>query len=118
MLYHYKAYVDSVYDGDTMTVTIDLGFKVKMDKVKLRLLGVNTPELRGGTAETKKAGYEARDFVRNLCLSKEVYVHSVKKGKYGRFIATVWHIDENGQQASQSINDLLIEKGLAVEYMK
>ena len=78
-LYYYKAFVDSVYDGDTMTVTLELGFSVQLAKIKLRLLGVNTPELRGGTEETKKAGYAARDYVRKLCLNESIYVHSVKK---------------------------------------
>ena len=116
MLYRYKAHVDSVYDGDTITVTIDLGFKVQLVKAKLRLLGVDTPELRGGTELTKKAGYEARDFVRDLCLGKDVLIHSVKKGKYGRFLAHVWTI-EDGKPSEKSINELLIEKGLAREYM-
>ena len=115
-LFYYKGYVESVYDGDTMTITLDLGFSMHAHKVKVRLLGVNTPELRGGTEQTKKAGYEARDFVRNLCLHKHVFIRSEKKGKYGRYLATVWHIEE-GICAEKSINDLLVEKELAVPYM-
>ena len=116
MLYYYKATVLSVYDGDTMTVTIDLGFGVQVAKAKLRLYGVNTPEMRGGTKETKAKAVEARDYVRKLC-EGDVYIHSAKKGKYGRFISTVWTMDEDGKRAEKSVNELLIENDLAIPYM-
>lgn len=117
MLYTYKAKVISVYDGDTLTVDIDLGFSIVMHNIKLRLAGIDTPEIRGGTAETKKAARDARDFVREKCLGKEIYLQTLKKGKYGRYIATVWHI-EDLEKCEKSINDLLLENNLAVEYMK
>jgi len=116
-LYIYKATVTSVYDGDTLTVDIDLGFSVVLRNIKLRLLGINTPELRGGTTETKSYARQARDYVREKCLGKEIYVESHKKGKYGRYLATIWHI-ENDEKSEKSINDLLLENNLAVEYMK
>ena len=46
-MYEYCAKVVSVYDGDTITVDIDLGFGIVLKKQKLRLLGINTPEVRG-----------------------------------------------------------------------
>ena len=39
--YIYKAHVDSVYDGDTITCTIDCGFGVYLAKQKIRLYGIN-----------------------------------------------------------------------------
>ena len=49
--YIYKAEVVSVYDGDTITVDIDLGFNVVLRKQKIRLGGINTPEIRGEERE-------------------------------------------------------------------
>ena len=114
-LYLYKATVTKVYDGDTVTVDIDLGFSVVLRK--LRLLGIDTPEMRGGTVESKSDAKQSRDYVREKCLGKEVYVESRKKGKYGRYLAIIWTI-EDGKKSEISINDLLIENNLAVEYMK
>ena len=116
-LYTYKATVTSVYDGDTLTVDVDLGFSIVLRNIKLRLLGIDTPELRGGTEETKSYARRARDYVREKCLGKEIYVESHKKGKYGRYLATIWYIEDD-EKSEKSINDLLLENNLAVEYMK
>lgn len=47
VLYHYKAKVVSVYDGDTFTVDIDLGLHTWINGEKIRLNRINAPELRG-----------------------------------------------------------------------
>ena len=44
-MYEYKAQVVSVYDGETLTVDIDLGFEVWLRKQKIRLAGIDTPEI-------------------------------------------------------------------------
>ena len=44
--YVYKAYVRSVYDGDTITVDIDVGFGITLTSQKIRLRGIDTPEVR------------------------------------------------------------------------
>ena len=116
-LYLYRATVTSVYDGDTITVDIDLGFSVVLRNIKLRLLGIDTPEMRGGTPETKSYAKKARDYVREKCLGKEIYVESRKKGKYGRYLAIIWTVEDD-EKSEKSINDLLLENNLAVEYMK
>ncbi|MCB0287156.1 MAG: nuclease, partial [Calditrichaeota bacterium] len=61
--YHYQAIVTSVYDGDTCTVDIDLGFSMWIKGEKLRLFRINAPEIRG--AEREK-GLVSRDFLREL----------------------------------------------------
>lgn len=109
--YIYTAKIVSVYDGDTMTAEVDLGFNVKM-KMKLRLAEINTPELRG---EEKEAGIVARDYVRELVLGKEVIFESVKdkSGKYGRYLAKIYVDTEEGQLY---LNDHLIQEGMAERY--
>ena len=43
--YYYIAEVVSVYDGDTCTCVVDLGFKTST-RIKVRLVGIDTPEIR------------------------------------------------------------------------
>ena len=112
-LYTYKAKILSVYDGDTCTADIQLGFYVIAHKVKLRLYGINTPEIRGGTAETKKAGITARDWLREKVLGKEITIKSFGKGKYGR-----WLVELYLEDSEVSINQELIDRGLAQTYLR
>jgi len=104
-LYHYRGHVIKVYDGDTITVDIDVGFHITMKKEKVRLFRINTPEVRG---VEKPQGIISRDWLRERILDKEIILATVKdkKGKYGRWLADVF-ID------GVCVNDELVEKGLA-----
>ena len=79
MLYHYKAEVLSVYDGDTVTLMIDQGMK-HFARVKVRMVGINTPEIRTKDLEEKARGYAAKDYLKSRIEGKTVIVHTVKKG--------------------------------------
>jgi micrococcal nuclease len=109
-LYYYKATIISVYDGDTCTATIDLGFSFEFKRQKLRFYGIDAPELRGDTLE---AGRASRDYLRSLILNKEVYVETIKdsKGKYGRYLAKIW-VDIDG--VLLCTNDLLVSNNHAI----
>lgn len=108
-LYHYRALVRAVYDGDTCTVDIDLGLGTWIHGEKVRLYRINAPELRGSERE---AGLRSRDFLRSKIDGKEVFIHTVKdkKGKYGRYIADIWVEDDD---AWINVNDLLVSEGYA-----
>jgi micrococcal nuclease len=110
-LYHYKALVTEVYDGDTCTVDIDLGMNSWIRNEKLRLYRINAPELRG---PERPEGLISRDFLRDKILGKEVLIETVKdkRGKYGRFLAEIWLKDESDNWIN--INDLLVENGHAI----
>ena len=103
--YLYEANVTAVYDGDTITVDIDLGLGIWVHSEKLRLHRINAPEVRG---ESRPQGIESRDWLREQVLGKEVIVQTIKdkKGKYGRYLAEVW-------LEGQNINDSLVENGFA-----
>ncbi len=103
-MYTYRAKIISVYDGDTVTALVDLGFGIT-NKIKIRLKGINTPELRGAE---RPRGLVSRDFLREKILDKDIIVETFrdKKGKYGRYIGTLW-LDE------KNINELLVEQGYA-----
>jgi len=111
--YQYWAHVVDVYDGDTITIDVDLGFTVKI-RQKLRLLGVDTPELRGGEREE---GILVRDCVREWILDKDVIVVTKrdKTGKYGRYLGTVYTGMETFNIGA-SINKELLDLGLAKAY--
>jgi micrococcal nuclease len=104
-LYYYKANVIKVYDGDTITVDIDLGIGIWLRKQSIRLYGIDAPEVRGAE---KIEGKKSRDWLREKILGKEIILKTIKDktGKYGRLLGEIWFEDEN-------INDLLVETGMA-----
>ena len=52
-MYEYRIHeVDRVVDGDTIDVTVDLGFDI-LYKTRVRLYGINTPETRTKDLEEK-----------------------------------------------------------------
>ena len=108
-MYEYRALVKKVYDGDTITVDIELGFDIILRKQKIRLIGVAAPEVRG---EQKSLGLKSRDALREKIKGKRVTLRTQKdkKGKFGRWLAEVW-IDE------LCVNDWLIQEGLASKYI-
>jgi micrococcal nuclease len=88
----YEAKVVSVYDGDTVTVDLDMGMRVWQKGVRLRLLGIDAPEMTG----TEKAeGIVSRDALRGLLpVGKSVRIVSHEFEKYGRLLATVYVLVE------------------------
>jgi micrococcal nuclease len=133
-LYIYKAYVTDVYDGDTITCIIDCGFNIGMQKTKIRLYGINTPELRG---EDREIGLHVRDELRKKILNKHILLKTIKdkKGKYGRYLGKIYiedentdeNVDENVDKPDNNnkldgidkyicINDWLLENNYAVVY--
>lgn len=110
VLYHYKAKIIEVYDGDTCTIDIDLGLYTWIKGEKIRLNRINAPELKGAD---KTKGLLSRDFLRSLILDKEVVIETIKdkKEKFGRYLAEVWLVDEKGR--SININDEMVKNGFA-----
>jgi len=112
-LYHYRAKVTAVYDGDTCTLDIDLGLGIIARGEKVRLYRINAPEIRG---PERPQSLVARDFLRGKIKNKTVLVQTVKgkardmKGKYGRYLADIW-LEEDGSWVN--INDLLVQQGHA-----
>lgn len=110
-LYMYRAHVTSVYDGDTCTVDIDLGLKIKATSEKIRLYRINAPEVRGAS---RAEGLVSRDFLREMIQDKDIFLQTIKdkKGKYGRYLGEIWLEKSDG--SFENMNDLLVSKGLAV----
>ncbi len=126
--YWYAATIERIVDGDTVTATIALGCDVYISQ-RLRLYGINAPETHGVSKASPeyKRGMKATNFLKDLIGGKEVLIHTHKDktGKYGRYLAEIYLLDgdevkqiNNGVriEGKDSVNDLMIEKGLAVPY--
>lgn len=113
-LYHYKAKVVGVYDGDTCTVDIDLGLHSWIKGEKIRLNRINAPELKG---KYRNKGLAARDYLKSRILEKEIIIETIKdtKEKYGRYLGEIWLKVEDGNYIN--INDEMVTKKFA-KYQK
>lgn len=106
----YYGKVVKVYDGDTITIAGILpGTYTPIYRFSVRLLGIDTPEIKGSTEEEKRLAKVARDELSNLILNKFVELKNISTEKYGRILADVYFEEIH-------INKWLLEKGLAVEY--
>ena len=56
--------IDKVLDGDTIDVTIDLGFDL-FKKERVRIAGVDTPEKRTRNLEEKALGLDATNWLKD-----------------------------------------------------
>ena len=106
--YCYPIEIVSVYDGDTITCNIDLGFKIKLYKQKIRLFGINTPEVRG---KSRPEGLISKQKLIDIMEGKSIKLYSIKdkKGKYGRWLG-ILSIDGDKEQ---NINKMLVDGGFA-----
>lgn len=105
-MYEYKAVVKRVVDGDTIDVTIDLGFHIQYTE-RVRLARINAPEM------STDAGKVVKTFMVDTLEGRNVTIKTQKNtfDKYGRWIAEIFYND-------QSINQLLLDKNMAVNYDK
>ena len=112
--YVYRATITKVYDGDTLTADLDAGFGVWLHGQKLRLYGLDTPEVRG---EEREEGLAVRDFVLlKVPIGSDVLVKTYrdKKGTYGRWLAEVFYrSDHNPDGPMVSLNATLLARGYA-----
>lgn len=113
-MFTYRATILRWVDGDTVDVDIDLGFGVWLRKQRVRLFGINTPESRTRDLEEKERGLAAKEFAKSCApIGASVTIQTTKgkeTGKYGRILGTIM-VNED-----QSVNQMLIENGHAVEY--
>ena len=110
--------IDRVLDGDTIDVTIDLGFEL-YKKERVRIAGVDTPEKRTRNLEEKALGLDATDWLKDklegaisgdddLVIRTELVGGT---GKYGRLLGWCYIGD-----STVSLNEQMIEEGYANAY--
>ena len=110
--------IDKVVDGDTIDVTIDLGFDLSK-KERVRVAGVDTPEKRTRNLEEKALGLDATAWIKDhlegaidgdddLIIRTEL---DGGVGKYGRLLGWLYIGD-----ATVSLNEQMITEGYAHAY--
>lgn len=87
--YTYKATITSVTDGDTISAVVDLGFRMTTEQ-RLRLLGVNTPELHAQDPDERRRAQEAKAFTEAALKGKDVLIRTEKADAFGRYLAIVY----------------------------
>ena len=110
--------INRVLDGDTIDVTIDLGF-VLYKKERVRVAGVDTPEKRTRDLEEKELGIDATNWLKEKLEGAiegddELVIRTELKGgvgKYGRLLGWLYIGD-----ALMSLNEQMIDEGYAWEY--
>lgn len=121
-MYEYRAQLVRIVDGDTLVMNIDLGLRT-FRKDKLRLVGVNTPEIFGVKKDSLEYedGIRAKQFVEDwfetyasaFCI---VRTEKDRTGKYGRWLAKVYQADFHGtgvEENGRCLNDDLSREGWA-----
>ena len=110
--------INRVVDGDTIDVTIDLGFDL-YKKERVRIAGVDTPEKRTRDLNEKELGIDATNWMKekldgaisgddDLIIRTELVGGM---GKYGRLLG--WLYIGDGET---SLNEQMIEEGYAWAY--
>ena len=110
--------INRVVDGDTIDVTIDLGFDL-YKKERVRVAGVDTPEKRTRNLEEKELGIDATNWLKKeldgaIAGDDELTVRTELHGgvgKYGRLLGWLYIGD-----GDLSLNEQMITEGYAWAY--
>ena len=103
--------VINVYDGDTFRVNIDEFPPIIGENIAIRILGIDTPEIKGNCQQERQLAIKARDFTRKYLNSGSVIsLTDLKRDKYFRILANVY-ID------GKNLGDALLMQNLAVVYL-
>lgn len=105
--------VTKVVDGDTVDLMIDLGFNMFTIQ-RIRLAGIDTPEIHTKNLDEKRKGEDAKAFVidffeHSMEEGYQIYVKTTIDDKYGRMLGRI-------TSNNQCLNDLLLSNNLATKY--
>ena len=96
-----------VYDGDTGTFVFF--FNNKPFKFRVRLAGIDTPEIKSNNPDEMAVGILARNKLQGLIYDKLVFLECLRWDKYGRLLAKIY----SDNIIQKSINQTLIDENLA-----
>ena len=110
--------IDRVVDGDTIDVSIDLGFDL-IKKERVRIAGIDTPEKRTRDLEEKALGIDATNWMKKnledtIAGDDELTIRTELvggMGKYGRLLGWLYV-----GESDLSLNEIMIEQGYAWAY--
>lgn len=132
-MFEYSAVVDKVHDGDTITVDLDLGLNVHVSPQKIRLIGINAPEMKVPIkgAESRLHLVEllgtsdAPIFGTDGVSPKTIYLATIKVAghelfdNYGRLLAWIYLTADQLERGlrSESINYRMWTDHFAIRFM-
>jgi len=108
----YRWPVLRVYDGDSLTVTIE-ALPPELREVGVRVINVDAPEIRGECEAERAAAIAARDALAAMLAGGPADICPIGWDKYGRVLATVW-VGEG--TAAVDVGEELVRRGLARPY--
>jgi micrococcal nuclease len=98
------------YDGDTIRFNLPGYPPIAGKDIRVRVNGIDTPEIKGKCEKEKYEAQQARDMVADILKGPEkITLKNMKRGKYFRIAADIIVGGEN-------LADLLIEAGMAIKY--
>ena len=106
-----REYRDRVcYDGDTCYIIYE-SLPESLQKMSIRVLGIDTPEIKGNCNKEKELALEAREFANSVFkAAKNIEFKDLKWDKYGGRVLSNVYLD------GKLYADLIIAKGLAKSY--
>ena len=126
-MYEYRAICTNIVDGDTYDLTIDCGFHITTHQ-RIRLLGVDTPELRSRDEIERLAAQEAKAFAQHWLIDTQLEemsfplkIKTEKSDSFGRWLAEIHYYDvtsDNGLDNWYSLGAELLLAGHAKVYKK
>ena len=99
----------SVYDGDTFKISIPDYPPIVGSNISVRIKGIDSPEIRGGTKESKENAQKSRDYLENILRSGNISLHNISRDKYFRLLSEV-RVD------NIDVATLMIKNGYATNY--
>lgn len=106
----YNVKVISNYDGDTLTVDIPDVPELFGDNIKVRVLGIDTPEMKSSCEKEHMLAVSAKELVYTITRDYPyITLLNTKRDKYFRILADV-------QTTKGDLATILLESGLAVRY--
>ena len=100
----------SVYDGDTFKINLNCSLAVYCEKVPVRVLGVDCPEIKGKTEKEKQLAQKAKAFTRNFLDNGPISLTDCSRDKYFRLLCKVQNVQ------GQNLADELIKRDLGYKY--
>ncbi len=120
----FRVELRSIWDGDTIRVDIDRGHGLidtgeNGKGCKVRFAHIDAPEKqnygsRKVTANEIILGKQAKEFLKDLIVGKQLIMESLKsitKGKYGRYVSILWMEQEDGSWLN--VNQKMLDEGHA-----
>lgn len=107
--YQYMALVTNVVDGDTVDVSVSLGFYMTA-KLRMRLNSINTPELNATDLAVRARALQAKQWLTDKTLNKTFLIESHRTEKFGRWLVTIYNDD------GTTVNQQLLDNKLADPY--